>query len=562
VRGRLVLVAVLLAPAAQAAIIDANLVVGGNAVFQGQTAATAQWVGSLQDARLGETVQAELFAVGSPVVHQYRYVAIDEAPGSPTGAQHRLFFLDSNDSSLPETKGPIAVLAQTPLASIRLIPFSAQAMDLDGNFTLEPAQQLRSRLAFAGDPQPPEVAPAFYPPTAAILHASLPPFGFDGRLIASGVLLQMPSGILDLRPTETAAGAVGGRYAILTTRVLEISGNIQAPEQGSWTAQVAGIEGRINGDLTFYDAQGSGSLNATPLPDGIHMFQAIGSMSVRSIAEPTKTRWRVEGEPGFVAVNGKTLVGGRNWIAASVGIGVVTIVLVAAQRILSGIVAGYNRANPLANSKRTAILELIASSPGINQLQLASEVRTSRANVRHHVRILLKSGLVEERHFEGRRTYTLNDGSFDFAVATANGSLPAAKVIATMRNPIRQAILESLRNGPMTARELRKPIGSGRGDSIAYHLGILKDEGLIARHTESEDRRWHLAFDPNALTAHHRRAFIAKAGLADTYGALVAGHRSTQNIQRHLERLGIDLPKNRIEKEVRLLQASGYITEP
>lgn len=72
------------------------------------------------------------------------------------------------------------------------------------------------------------------------------------------------------------------------------------------------------------------------------------------------------------------------------------------------------------------------------------EPLASRGTIRHHLRILLRADLLTERHSGIRRTYTLNDSSYEFPISVDAGAPTAGVAMALLRHPHRQAIVDAL----------------------------------------------------------------------------------------------------------------------
>ncbi|MEA3143710.1 MAG: hypothetical protein QOG31_1034 [Thermoplasmata archaeon] len=560
----------LAAPLASATQLDARFDVQGDALFHGRSDAHAAWSGSVQDARLGHGADGLFWVRGTALLLNYTFLDSKQAASSPTGYGRNVVLLSQSAFPLGRVEGPLAVVAGTPESSLRLLPAEDATVPLAEGFSLTPARSLHDQLGTSDDAQPIREGAAFYPRVGGMLGGAplqVAGLAFEGRLVATGLLLALPGGPLDTRwTTQGPEVANVGWDRIRTTHVLVVEGTLQsatalAPDH--WATAVRGVAGDLDGDLVLQNSAGQGTLNGTPLPDGIHLFQAAGRFHVAAAYGVGRGDWQVAGDPRFAAVNAVPLAGTRpGWgvgLAAAGGLGLLALLAKALSKALPAI-RGRHDADPMAGAKRQRILTLVSENPGIGQRGLAEQAEASRATVRHHLRILLHAGIVSEHAARGQRVYTLNSESYGFPV----GAGSAAQALALLRNPIRSQLFQALRDHPgldlASLREVWRPTGAAQPDPnvLAYHLGRLATGGLVERATVEGRTVWRAAFDPGDTRDHQRKAFLARNNLAHLASVLRPEPLPLADLQARLARVGRRVTARDLEAQLALLAAVGY----
>jgi len=80
------------------------------------------------------------------------------------------------------------------------------------------------------------------------------------------------------------------------------------------------------------------------------------------------------------------------------------------------------------------------------------------------------------------------------------GPDPLSATFAALADPTRRAILARLADGDATVGELAEPFDMSL-PAVSRHLKVLKDAGLIERHTEAQWRRCELRAEGLRLAA-------------------------------------------------------------
>lgn len=563
--GLLALVA--LVPAGHALPLDARLEVSGDVAFHGAATAAATWVGSVLDARLGPVGgPVELQVSGEAELVRYRYAIVERDPSNPTGAGHDAVLLDRVPEPLGRVDGPVRITQPDGHASVRLLPAGPIPWPVGNDFTVTLPRNLAAELR-AGDPQPLEEQPGSYPPLGGVMDQADPPGPYDGVLLVSGWHVELPGQAVDTsRDTQGNAVPGLGLVGVQETRVLRVKGHI-APARGqgeAWLDVVGRVDGQLQGDLVLHNAQGTGSLNGTPLPAGLQMIQAVGDLQVAADYAKPSADWTLAGEPTFVAVNAGTLLGERwAWRAVEVAAaaGALAALLAWGGRSLLGAIPGLNLADPLANRQRNAILAMVADCPGIDQTELQKRSQVSRATVRHHLRILMKNDFLTERRIGKRATYTLNDGSYEFP-ATEASATSAAQAFAALRHPIRQAVYAELRGKPgLSVGDLRAAVGraglKAGASTLAYHLGILHRAGIV-QPVDAAGQRWQSLFDAAGAAANQSGRLLSSLRLQPVWAALAQGPGTVDDVRRRLgARSGLN--SRQVRSSLEFLVTIGYL---
>lgn len=568
------LVGLLLVPWAQAATLQADLQVSGDVVFQGEADLVGGWSGSIQDARLGPVEPFRLLVSGEAVLRTYRYAVAERNGTSPAGHGHDDVLLDRTSEPLGRINGTIGANQHDGHASLRLLPEGTPDLALDRGFVVGIPRDLAKELQ-EDDPQPPDERDLSYPGVGGGLTGpSIAATPFEGRVVISGWLVETPGGLIDTRwrVSGPTVPGMGGAW-VQETAVLEVGpGRVQVLDAWSatWVTMVCSLAGDVDGDLVLHNARGVGELNGTSLPPGLQLLQVAGAMTISADYTKAASQWSIQGEPVFVAANAGTLWGERGaWIAtAATALGLAALLAALAGKGVHA-VSGLNLAEPLGNERRVRLLSLIAREPGLAQSALANRSATPRPVVRHHLRILLRAGLVTERRVANRKTYTLNDGSFEFALPPAPGNratgMPTAPALAHFQHPVRKAILETLMaRGPCTGAEMRR-IWQGQGGPsasrplVSHHVRKLHGLGLLARSQQDKGTVWSLTFDPAAAVRHQKASFLALGGFKAISDALGRGPLTMDELRACMARAPQRTSRSALDRQLRVLEAVGLV---
>ena len=135
----------------------------------------------------------------------------------------------------------------------------------------------------------------------------------------------------------------------------------------------------------------------------------------------------------------------------------------------AGIVLGYSRyedSDPLENSKRAQIYDLVVSSPGTYITEVSKITEVHRSTVRYHVRILEGEGLIASHYFQGKhRLYSVEQTD--------------VAVLAALDNKATAVVLESmLTSEPVTVSVLADDVDKA-ASTISYHLTRLQEDDLV-----------------------------------------------------------------------------------
>lgn len=566
---RWVVLACLAVPTASAVSLEAFLEVRGDASFQGSGDGRFDWSGSVLDARLGHDLQSEPIVVdGKATLYVYSYIDAELEDSSPPGHSHVSRLVDTDEQDLGHVSGQVHFQAGSARSSVRLLPDGPVARSLDGAFALSSPRMIHASLARVPDAHPPELRESYYPPMGGI--ASMPKeaaVSFAGRLVVTGYSLGTSVGDIDTRWKDEGPTVPGlGHWVSRTTRVLVVEGQIQAQDT-AWQQTYQGLDASVEGDLFLENAEGTGRLNGTPLPAGVHLFQAMGRMNITAQYSESPARWTIEGHPRFVAVNAQPVLGERITLAvAAAGLGTLALLAAVAAkwgRALLAAVPGLNIARPFGNQRRTKLLSAIAAHPGLDQVSLAATAGMGRGTARHHLRILLKADILTERLVGRRRTYTLNRGTFDFQLPASKGT--AGYAMALARHPQRARLLDALETlGTGDYELLAKQLGQAgvhlRPNAASYHLGLLADAGLVTKHRVGRRILWKLAAPRDAIMEQHRSRFLQGARRA-LYECLRDEPQSIQELRSGASRKGVRLAAGALMHELETLANTGYATK-
>jgi len=134
---------------------------------------------------------------------------------------------------------------------------------------------------------------------------------------------------------------------------------------------------------------------------------------------------------------------------------------------------------------RASICRYLVRSPGAHFRDVQRTLQLSPGQTSHHLRVLEREGLIVERR-QGRYLHYFPAGT----PADTRSALGAA------RHPARRVLVEALREGPRTVKELAEISGLAPS-TLQHHMRVLREEGIIeARGTRP--RRWSMRGLPPA----------------------------------------------------------------
>mgnify|MGYP000004273532 CR=1 FL=1 len=561
---------ILVLPSGLAHELHAELQVQGTTTFRGVGNTTFEWTGGLLDARLGHEPTTSAFSVnGSATLLTYSFWYSNTNGSSPIGYTRYFIPLASDDEELGKASGMLRTGHASWNASLRLIPNDPVRGLIRGNFSVEPGTDIHENLYYPSDAQPYEVGTEYYPSFGSQLGCDgLELEEFAGRLIITGQEVTFNGQMVDTRwSDEGPAIGSGSTLVIRTTKVLVVEGTIGIPagfDCAHWFQAAQSIDSAVEGDLLIANARGTGTWNGTDLPAGIHLFQVQGPMRLRAdLGQPTGA-WAIQGEPDFLALNAAAFWDSRvSPLASIAAIGAAAAligVLAKWGRAWLSLIPGLNLAEPFGNPQRVRILATVAEHPGIDQSELAVHSMLGRATVRHHLNILARNDLVAERRIGTRRTYTLNDGSYEFPVLPG-ATVTAGQATAIARHPVRQALLAALQSSECDFESLRMRLNAQaqpfNRDAATYHLGLLLKHGLVKRRQEGRKVFWSATVDLESLKAVQKNRLLALGDLNRILDAMTNPFNE-KDLYRRLRSQRWRGSMKALSRKLDLLVAVGY----
>lgn len=143
-------------------------------------------------------------------------------------------------------------------------------------------------------------------------------------------------------------------------------------------------------------------------------------------------------------------------------------------------------------STRRRVLELVQRAPGLHQREVARQLDLRASHAEHHLRHLVKSGLV----------WTLEEGGYVRYFPRVTAPLPSespgaaavgsrdARLLALLRQARPLKIVGVLVGvDEMTLQELSETTGIHPA-TLTYHVHKLESAGLVAR--RKDGRHWHV----------------------------------------------------------------------
>lgn len=287
-----------------------------------------------------------------------------------------------------------------------------------------------------------------------------------GTVIVAGEAIQTG----DLPAEEAPLG--NGQLALVNRTFVVLQGKMVANMAGPWIAYAATLEasGPRLAIAMSAPRQTAGWLDA---PRSASMVEVIGDLQVTG--QLAGSEWQIVGNVHQVKVDGVAVASHPLELAPAAFVGgAVALAWVAklASPSLAAWLAGYTRAEPLANDVRRRLLDLVRKSSGITAADLSRQLGVTRPTVAFHGRVLADHGFVSPRRVGWQWRYFKPDEA-----------RPATEEYA-LRHPLRNALYRTLAVQPMPrpAAVLQRQVeGSPSIALVSYHLGVLMKNGLVQR---------------------------------------------------------------------------------
>lgn len=587
--GRVAFVlAILLAPLASAVPVDAELRVAGSVRFVGDTDIAVRSQGVLYDGATGAgDVDFTLRADGARLrLVDFPLERLETSRDHPAGANRY------DEAPPPEVlreevfTGNVSLAGHDPDASYRFLPrarWDELEYRVGGRVDLE-----------LGPTTWPFFPPyMFHQPRPEIGHERLPlePRGYFGMLrdrsggsvhVGGDMLVFLHGGTLRLEPDggdaeevwtgtseESTADPTSMHHARSLHRiVLLLEGDVLADLGGTqsdrWWSVARGLEGAWDGDFQFADAEGDAGVGDADLDPDLAHVQVIGALSGDADYRSDEATWEIQGEATFVGADGAAVAGSRT---AAIAAAVASAGLLALAAALAGrglfAVTGRNVADPLGNETRLRALRLIGREPGVTASELQWRLGVARSTVRHHIRVLKRSGYVTGHKRPGGVAYTLNSATARFDTRDAAPDLMASEVFALTRHPTRAAIVDALRQGQATYGQMvRRWRAANRvvysRERVSYHARKLAEAGVLARRLQGREALWRLCVDADEVLEHHYRAYLIQEGLMPLYHAVASGASDAQGVHEALRHTG-GWTLRRVSRALQRLHAVGLL---
>ena len=186
---------------------------------------------------------------------------------------------------------------------------------------------------------------------------------------------------------------------------------------------------------------------------------------------PLGTRGPFEGDASRVQVGALVMKAPRVQGAAAVVAlgGALALVLLLATRLALPLFSRIARADVLANANRARILAALREAPGSTRAQLARRLGLSQPVVAHHVRTLEAHRFAASRGTGRARGYFAVEDAPDAAAFAAR---------SVLRDPTRRLVARYVAGDPQTQRLLVERTGLSQR-LVSYHLARLERQGLV-----------------------------------------------------------------------------------
>ena len=178
----------------------------------------------------------------------------------------------------------------------------------------------------------------------------------------------------------------------------------------------------------------------------------------------------MDGDASRVVLGGAAIVAASPPARTAVEVGLVGLALALLWRLGGHLwLPLYSRIAPsrvLENPNRAAILDLVATTPGMDIARVHRAMRLTRVVAIHHLRVLESHGLVVSRRTGRSRSYF-----------PAGDRTPPARAAALL-DETRARVLAAVRERALTQNEISDATGLARR-LVAYHLARLRSVGLV-----------------------------------------------------------------------------------
>ncbi|MDN7025855.1 winged helix-turn-helix transcriptional regulator [Methanoculleus sp. FWC-SCC1] len=154
------------------------------------------------------------------------------------------------------------------------------------------------------------------------------------------------------------------------------------------------------------------------------------------------------------------------------------------------------------NRTRETILRAVKENPGISLAELEAMAGSTYKNLRYHLDILEKFGMVVRYESDTLR-YFAHAGKF---------SQDERRMLACLGNRRDKMIIDVVAGNPGISRqEIGSAVGIS-GPSVSWHVGRLEREGILVRQRDGSTVRHYLADDLldtyRAITAERRQSLV------------------------------------------------------
>ncbi|MEA3191080.1 MAG: hypothetical protein QOD77_1662 [Thermoplasmata archaeon] len=275
-------------------------------------------------------------------------------------------------------------------------------------------------------------------------------------------------------------------------RYLAIQGVlVAAPLSGDgWRIYAESLEADLSGTVQLHGVKNpSGPALAYVNPDAA-LLEATGAFRLRSDATAQGSTWSMTGEAVKLAADGVAVISASSLVVATGTVAGAAALLLVAVRFLPNLLAGLNRAEPLANPLRRAMLQHLALGPQTAK-DLALHLGLSRQLAMFHLGILRRGHHVRHFAVRGLRYYALAGASAD----------PQAY----LAHPVRRAIYATIPEGSGIEGDRVRAKLQERGLEVSqqlfsFHARALVDAGLlVGRRRKGRTSLYYRPSGPSAM---------------------------------------------------------------
>ncbi len=296
---------------------------------------------------------------------------------------------------------------------------------------------------------------------------------------------------------------------------------IQVHSPVPWVVAATGIAGRLQGVAEWRGLHGSMEVGGDRVSDP-HVLGIDGNVSVAAQLLPGGGYWSVHGAVAQVSID----LGPFQSMAPGVVAGLAAVgALVAVLSILRGLAAvtAGRITDPLENETRRAILDAIHMHQPASIRTLQEATGRSRGTLRYHLDVMASAHVVQRIRSSNRSrlaTYALNSNSllYEASVLSGNpedGDVVVGRALATTHHPVRRRIYEMLvESGPMSPGRMRQVLSEGTeaasAGTVSYHLRVMSDAGLVHSWWRGGSKLYAPRFHQGRVRGQQYRSFLSK----------------------------------------------------